>query len=337
MSARYGARSTRMWTVVAVATVWGAASAIVGVLGTGTAAAQPASPTLRYTCNFPTIGGQPITARISTDIPTSIAVGESSPPFAIKAAATVDASFTFGLRYILGVRIMEGSLDAETTVTAPQGEIGIPVHLTITRTSIPASGSFDIPATGTAPTLTFTKPGSARITAGNFTLHLVPEDANGNITSPGRTNVPCTLNTGQDNVVTTFDITAPRTTTGPAATGTPGTPSAGRPTAPAAATPTGPTGSPASDGSGTATATQSPTSDGSGTAAAVPASAATPDPTRSTINAAATTTATTGGGQGTGSVILLLAGVLAAATATAAAAFRFGPQLKRRRASGHRY
>ncbi|MFJ1707416.1 DUF6801 domain-containing protein [Kitasatospora sp. NPDC088346] len=324
-----------MRTVVAVATAWGAAG-VVGVLGTGTAAAQPASPTLRYSCTFPTIGAQPITARISTDIPRSLAAGEPSPPFAINAAATVDASFTFGLRYILGVRIIEGSLDAQTTVTAPQGGIGVPVHLTITKATIPASGSFDIPATGTAPTLTFTEPGSAKITAGNFTLHLVPEDANGNVTGPGRTNVPCTLNAGQDNVVATLDITAPRTTTGTTAPGTPGTPgAAGGPTAaPDTATPTGPTASPLLDGSATATAvptspTGAPASDGSGTA---PAGAAPPDSTRSTINAAATTTATTGG-RGTGGVVVLLAGVLAAATATAAAAFRFGPRLKRRRAS----
>ncbi len=351
MSAKYGARSTWMRAVVAVATVWGAASAMVGVPGAGTAAAQPASPALRYTCTFPTIGAQPITARISTDIPRSLAVGEASPPFAINAAATVDASFTFGLRYILGVRIIEGSLDAQTTVGAPQGGIGVPVRLTITKANVPASGSFDIPATGTAPTLTFTQPGSAKVTAGNFTLHLVPEDENGKVTDPGRTDVPCTLNSGQDNVVATVDITAPRTTTGPAAPGTPGIPgipgTPGRPTAaPVTATPTGPTGSPLSDpsdASGTATATQSPTgsagppaSDGSAGATAVPTGTAAPDPTRSTVNAAAPTGATTGG-PGTGRVLLLLAGILAAATAIAAAVFRFGPRLKRRRGSEHRH
>ncbi|HXA59611.1 MAG TPA: DUF6801 domain-containing protein [Streptosporangiaceae bacterium] len=296
MSARYGAGTPRTRIVLGVATALGAASGIVGVLGAGTAAAQPASSTLRYTCSFPTIGGRPITARISMDIPTSLAVGESSRPFAIKAVATVDATFASGLRNILGVRIIEGTLDAETSVTAPQGEIGVPVHLTITKTSI-ASGSFDIPATGTAPTLTFSKPGSARITAGDFTLHLVPKDANGNITYPGKINVPCTLNTGQDNVVTSFDITGARTTTGPAASGT-----------------TGP-----------------PTSDSSGTATALPSTTATPGPTGSTINASATSTNTTGG-KGTGSLILLAAGVLAAAVA--AAAFRFGPRLKSRRRPG---
>jgi hypothetical protein len=319
MSARYRAGGPRTRIVLGVATALGAASGIMGILGAGTAAAQPASPTLHYTCSFPTIGGQPITARISTDIPTSLAVGESSPPFAINAVATVNATFAYGLRYILGVRIMEGTLDAETSVTAPQGEIGVPVHLTITRTSIPASGSFDIPATGTAPTLTFSKPGSARITAGNFTLHLVPKDANGNITYPGKINVPCTLNTGQNNVVTSFDIIGTRTTTGPAASGTDGTPSAGKPTASA-------TAAPATHGT-----TSPPTSDGPGTATAMPSTTATPNPTKSTNNAAATGTTKTGS-QGTGTLIFLAAGILAAAIA--AAAFRFGPRLKNRRRPG---
>ncbi|MFD9124073.1 DUF6801 domain-containing protein [Kitasatospora sp. NPDC059571] len=322
MSAGYGPGSPKARTVLVIAAVGGAAIGVAGGLGTGTAAAQPARPTLRYTCTFPTIGGQPITARISTDIPTSLAVGESSPAFAINAAATVDATFTLGLRYVLGVRIMEGSLDAETDVAAPQGTIRVPVHLTITRTSVPAAGSFDIPATGTAPRLTFTEPGSARITAGDFTLHLVPEDANGNLTSLGRVTVPCTLNTGQSNVVSSFALTAAPTTTGPAAPGTGGTAGAGSPTAPATASPTtqGPTGS--------------PTSTGSGPASAVPAGSAPPGPQGSTIDAAARTTATPAG-RSTGGVPLLLAGVLATAAAAAAAAF-LGPRWKRRRASGPR-
>jgi hypothetical protein len=303
-----------MRIVLGVTTALGAASGIVGILETGTAAAQPASPTLRYTCSFPTIGGHPITARISTDIPKSLAVGESSPRFAIHAVTTVDATSAWGLRQLLGVETIEGALDARTTVTAPQGEIGVPVHLTITKTSIPASGSFDIPATGAAPTLTFSKPGSARITAGDFTLYLVPKDASGNITYPGKLNVPCTLDAGQDNVVTSFDITGTRTTTGPVASGAPGTPGTWRPTASATAEPTT---------NGTAS---SPTSDASGIATAAPSTAVTPGSTRSTIAGAATGT-TTAGGQHTVGLILLAAGTLAAG----AAAFYFGPRLKNRR------
>ena len=312
MGARYGAGKPSARFILAAAAVLGATSGIVGTLGAGSAAAQPASSTLQYTCAFPEIGNEPITATISMDVPPSLAVGASSPPFAIDASAAVNGAFSFGLRYLLGVRTIEGSLDTETSVNAPQGTIGVPVHLAITPTGIPGSGSFDIPATGTAPRLSFTEPGSATVTAGAFTLHLVPLDANGNIASPGKINVPCTLNAGQNDVVTSFDITGTGTTTDPAAP----SPSSGRPTARASATPT------------THSTTGSPTPDGSSTATTVPAAAVTPAPTGSAIKAAATATST--GGPGTIGLILLAAGILAAA----AAAFRFAPRLKNRRRPG---
>ncbi|MGW7702010.1 DUF6801 domain-containing protein, partial [Kitasatospora sp. NPDC054768] len=192
-----------------------AATVLVGAVATAPAAARPAAPTLHYTCVFPTIGGQAITARISADIPATLPAGESSPAFAIQAAATVEASFTLGLRYVLGVRTIEGSVDAETRVRAPQDETAVPVHLTITRTAVPASGSFEIPATGNAPRLSFTRPGTGRVTTGNFTLHLVPKDADGNLAGPGRVDVPCTLNAGQDNTVAPFEVTPAKTSPPP--------------------------------------------------------------------------------------------------------------------------
>ncbi|MEV8099104.1 DUF6801 domain-containing protein [Kitasatospora sp. NPDC085879] len=205
-------RRTRRAAVAATAT------ALVGTLATAPAAARPAAPTLHYTCFFPTIGGQAITARISADIPATLPAGESSPAFAIRAAATVEASFTLGLRYVLWVRTIEGSVDAETRVLAPQDETAVPVHLTITRTAVPASGAFEIPATGNAPRLSFTRPGTGRVTAGDFTLHLVPKDAEGNLAGPGQVDVPCTLNAGQDNTVAPFEVTPAKASPTPSPT-----------------------------------------------------------------------------------------------------------------------
>ncbi|WP_405009894.1 DUF6801 domain-containing protein [Kitasatospora sp. NBC_01539] len=211
-------RRTRRAAVAATAT------ALVGTLATAPAVARPAAPTLQYTCVFPTIGGQAITARISADIPATLSVGESSPRFAIQAAATVEASFTLGLRYVLGVRTIEGSVDAETRVLAPQGETAVPVHLSITRTPVPASGAFEIPATGNAPRLSFTRPGTGRVTVGDFTLHLVPKDADGNLAAPGRIDVPCTLNAGQDKTVAPFEVTPAKASPTPSPTAPPSAP-----------------------------------------------------------------------------------------------------------------
>ncbi|MEV0784452.1 DUF6801 domain-containing protein [Streptomyces sp. NPDC050423] len=222
------------------AAVAATATALVGALATAPAAARPA-PTLHYTCVFPTIGGQAITARISADIPATLPAGESSSAFAIQAAATVEASFTLGLRYVLGVRTIEGSVDAETRVLAPQSETAVLVHLTITRTAVPASGSFEISATGNAPRLSFTRPGTGRVTAGSFTLHLVPKDADGNLAGPGRVDVPCTLNASQDMTVAPFDVTPANTSPTPS------------PTAPASSSASPATTPPGTDASAVAT------------------------------------------------------------------------------------
>ncbi|MGW4651380.1 DUF6801 domain-containing protein [Kitasatospora sp. NPDC004289] len=288
-----------------------AAAAFVGTLTTATvpAAAQPATSSLRYTCVFPTIGGQAITARISADIPATLPVGESSPAFAIHAAATVEASFTLGLRYVLGVRTIEGSIDTETRVLAPQGETAVPVHLAITRTAVPASGAFDIPATGNAPRISFTHPGTGRVTVGNFTLHLVPKDADGNLAGPGRTDVPCTLQAGQDNTVAHFDVTPAKASPTPLPTAPPS--ALPRPSASSATTP-----APTSASS----ATTAPGTDASAVASTVSASAtpSTTPPSTFALTSTDAPQAPTTHPQGASLVATGIAAAIAAALATLA-------------------
>jgi hypothetical protein len=278
----------------------------LGVLGAATAQAQPAPAALHYTCTFPTIGGQQISADLATDIPTSLPVGASSPPFAINAHATVDGSFTLGLHYVLGVSNLEGSIDTEADVTAPEGPISVPVHLVIPRTGVPSSGSFSIPARGLAPSLTFHEPGAGRVSAGDFTLHLVPEDANGHVTYPGKVDVPCTLNSGQNNVVGLFQITSTAPTTGPATS-----PPSGGTTATSIS----------SSGSPSAKSSSAPPSAGT-TVATGPSDSTTPRPTSSALQAATTAATKTAHDSATGPV-LLVAGVLAIGTAIAVAARRY--------------
>lgn len=208
-----------------------AAGAAAGVLGAETAAAQPVSLTLRYACAFPYIGSQDITASISMDVPQDHTVGEPSHRLAIHAEATVGSGLTFGLA-ALGVRSVDGTLRAKTRVTAPEGDLGITVPLTVARTSIPSSGSLRIPAGGTAPPVTFTEAGPAEIVVGDFAVHLVPRDADGHPTLQ-ELDVPCTVRGGQDTVLTSFTIApAPRrsASAGPGTGEGPG-PSSGKATA----------------------------------------------------------------------------------------------------------
>jgi len=295
-----------LWAAIAL----GLTGGIVGVLGAGTAAAQPVSLTLRYTCSFPLINDQSITARIQSDIPKSIAVGESSQRFTIDAVTTVGATLTQGLG-LIGMKTVEGTVDAKTSVAAPHGDISVTVPMAITRTSIPASGSFDVSATGTAPTLRFSQPGNGKITVGGLVLHLVPRNASGDLTFLGKLDVPCTLDAGQDNAAIPFDITGTTTATGSVASGTTGAPGTRTPTASETTRPTT---------NGTTSSTTS------GAAASTGAASGS---TKPTTEDPASATATTGGRDAEGPILLAVgtAGTLVAG----AAAVRFGSRLRNRR------
>jgi hypothetical protein len=339
MDSRYGAGSSRRRIGLAAGAALTAAGAAVAGPGAGSAAAAPVAATLHYTCTFPYIGGQQITARISADFPSSVAAGTSSPRFAVHAAADVDGAFTTGLRQVLGVRVIEGSVDARTGVAAPQGTRTVSVHLAITPTKVPASGTFAIPATGTAPALGFTAPGHGTVSAGDFTLHLVPEDAGGHLSRVGKVDVPCTLNTGQSGIVAAFRVTPSATrTTPPAAPGSPSAPGTGGHGGSASARPGTSAPATATRAPSTSPATGARTTAAPGARSATTASGAAPGtsgpgqrPDAATEVAAADTAQT---GTGSGHLAALIAGVVAAAALAAAAALRLVPRLRNRRTGG---
>ncbi|MGP3947665.1 DUF6801 domain-containing protein [Streptomyces sp. 7N604] len=204
-----------------LATAVGVAGGIVGVLGAGTAAADPVSLTLRYTCSTPWIDDLPVTVRIDTDVPKSVAVGKPTPESVVNAAVPVSASATKALGKI-GVKSLAGTVNAKARVAAPEGDIDVNLPVNV-RNDIPASGSFSVKATGAAPTLTFSQPGSAKITVGDLVAHLTPKDASGDVTFPGKIDVRCQLDGGQNNVMASFHIAGTGTATGPATSGTTGT------------------------------------------------------------------------------------------------------------------
>ncbi|WP_425424342.1 DUF6801 domain-containing protein [Streptomyces lushanensis] len=186
----------------------------MGVVGTGPAAANPVSLKLRYTCSVPLIHDRSGTVTIDSDVPKSAAVGRPTPKFVIRAGVPVNAADTRGLRRA-GIRTIEGTVEAKVHVTAPEGSTTITVPFHVVRTNVPASGPFLVRATGTAPRRTFSRPGKVRITVGDLILRVT---ARGSMTV--RLKVPCRLNSGQNNVMASLDITRTRTATGPASSGT---------------------------------------------------------------------------------------------------------------------
>ncbi|MDH6116421.1 hypothetical protein ABH930_000820 [Kitasatospora sp. GAS204A] len=343
MSSRRSTGTLRARIALGVVTVVGAAGTIVGGLGAGSAAAQTVSLTLSYTCTFPVIGGQSIAMRIDSDIPNSVAAGQSNPNFAFQAVVTAGDGVAQGLS-VIGVRIVEGSGDADVSVAVPGGPMAVTVSAPIPKTPIPPAGSFDIKAAGTAPALTFNQPGHGTITIGGILLHLVPEDANGNLTFPGKIDVPCALDAGQNNLVATFDITTPPPPPGPTTparptptptTRTPAPPTTRPSTPPSTVTsgspvsgspdPTSPT-SPTSAAASTASDSPSPSPSDSGSP---PSSAAAAPPGSTSLTNSPTAKAGGPSAMDLGLTLLAVGALVASAVA-----YRYGWSRRNRRRTG---
>jgi hypothetical protein len=197
----------------------------------------------------------PVTVRIDSDIPESAAVGQPTPEFVVNASVPVEADTTKALGRI-GVKTIEGTVEAKVRVTAPDGDTDLRVPFRV-KTDVPASGSFHVRGTGSAPPLTFTLPGRANVSVGDLVARLTPKDASGDVTFPGEIEARCTMDPGQDDVIAWFRIAGTGTTTGPADSGTTGA------TGPADSGTTGATGT---SGSGAPAADEAT----SGTAASKP-------------------------------------------------------------------
>lgn len=296
-----------------------------GAVGAGVATARPVSLTLHYTCDFPVINGQRVTVQVDADVPSSHTVGVPTQPFPIEVVATVSDLFTTGLN-LLGAHSIEGTAEGNVNVAAPQGAFSVSIPFTIPDTTIPASGSFRVPATGVAPSLRFTRQGKGQLTAGDINLHLAARDADGNPTL-GKLDLPCTLDNGQNDVIESFDI-RPQ----PAATAT--TTSGATPTATTTARVTTPAAR------GRATSGNGGTPVGGSTVAGAPgrtvapptdsASAATAKPTKTSTADGTSLNATGGGTGGAKGTILLTVGGCAAAVAVVG----YGGLLWRRRHAG---
>nr|WP_274918287.1 DUF6801 domain-containing protein [Streptomyces sp. WZ-12] len=304
---------------------------MVGNIGAGSAAAQPLSRTFDYTCSAGLLSNQPFTVEIYSDVPRSVAVGAPRKTIAVNAVATVSAGFTWWLAHA-GMKTLGGTVDGTVHVAAPQEDFDVAVPFHLATTNVPASGSFKVRATASVTTRAFDHPGKGTVTAGGLTLHLQVENAAGSVKLWGA--APCTLNAGQSNVVTSFDVTKPtpaptappNSSTGSGAsaaprptTGSVGTAAVPRPTLSAGAGPTphsAPT--PGHPGPSASNASHAPT-----------VTSPTHAPPRSTAPAIVGRTST--GGQNTRDLILLAVGALAAC----AASFGLGALFKnRRRTSG---
>lgn len=208
MDVRSSSRRAKVLAAVTGAGLLAGAAAVVGVGGPGVspAAAAPVSITLDYDCVFPLIGSQPLKVVISSDFPSTIPVGQATGEIPIATVSTVSANATAGLRAV-GATTLEGTANASSVLTTPTLELPVQTVATIEPTPIPASGTFDVDATGATPDLTFDTPGTYTVNVNDILLDLAPKNAQGALTGLGEFESQCTQRPGQDNELASFQVT----------------------------------------------------------------------------------------------------------------------------------
>ncbi|MFE8072223.1 choice-of-anchor D domain-containing protein [Marinobacteraceae bacterium S3BR75-40.1] len=176
----------------------------------GTASADTASLTLEYTCPFPLIGTQPITADITAEVPASAQVGVPIGDVPVDVTTTLNDQARQGLS-LVGATTVEGTALSDVNVSVPGGDRPQQVELTIPQTAVPAAGDpFIVPASGTQASLTFNQDdvGNGTITVGALSLDITSRKADGSIAPDpvGQFTIDCTQTAGQDNVLHTFEV-----------------------------------------------------------------------------------------------------------------------------------
>ncbi len=177
-------------------------------VGAVSARAAESSLTLSYTCAFPLIGSQSVSATYGQNLPGSVTQGVPNSPSAVTADITVPAVVTKGLA-LIGAATVSGSAAADQSVTNGAARFGGPVRYTVPGTPVPASGAFTLHGAGTFPSVTYPNTGTAALMIGSLSLTLTPLNSKGKPTALGTFTAPCTQVPGQNNVLGTFPVLAP--------------------------------------------------------------------------------------------------------------------------------
>jgi len=195
-------------------------AAVIGsalMAANGAAMAAPVNASLEFTCPFPLIGDQIIIANISADYPESIVIGADGTPVEL-GAVNVDAITIVpdkarqGLAFVDATTITGVAHSVNTFHTAA-GDLPNNTDLLIEDTTIPAdeSGPFDVPAAGVSPSQEFdlSHVGAVTLTVDDLIMDLKNLKADGSVAPApvGEFSADCALNPGQDNVLTTIQVT----------------------------------------------------------------------------------------------------------------------------------
>ncbi len=223
------------------------ATAIVALGAAAGPAAAATSNTLTYTCVYPLINGQRLTADVTTNIPSTVPAGQALPAFDVNVVAHALDSTYSGLD-LIGAR--GGSIEGTAKAVARVDRTGaaplpVTVPITIDQTPVPltdpGAAGLTIPARGVTPSITLSTPGPASISVESLTLNILARNPDGDPIvgeglgstsdsdgNPETFDVPCSGPSVKiaDITVTGEGPTTPTTPTDTVAPTKPGTPTA---------------------------------------------------------------------------------------------------------------
>ena len=171
------------------ATVLTLAASSIAVAGAASPAhADQVTKDLTYDCNFDVLGvgdagNSTVKVSVTADIPsTPLQVGTAAPRVPVQAVVTIPDDRRVALYDLLAVRSVDAP-DAETATAAVDlnkdgivtsadvlvGDTTVKAPLTAPVTVVPASGDFDVTASGSTESFTPTTEGELAIEVGDFT------------------------------------------------------------------------------------------------------------------------------------------------------------------------
>lgn len=167
----------------------------------GTPDSTPFAPlNVTYQCQYPLIGAQPLSVKVTTNIPKSTYAGKALPAFNITSVATVPAT-TWDALSLVGAKTIQGGATATSRVGAPGFTLPVAVPITVPATTVPATRSaFNLTASGVTPALSFPRSGTAKIVLDSIKLNLTAKRADGSIIQ-----LP-SLGADSDGNPNTFDV-----------------------------------------------------------------------------------------------------------------------------------
>ncbi|MBZ2187493.1 choice-of-anchor D domain-containing protein [Alcanivorax sp. JB21] len=196
--------------------------AAAGGMGSSVAIANSVDVDLQlmYSCEYPLIGVQPLSADISSHMPLTIPVNEPTGAFDLNIVATAMGNTWTGLN-IVSATTIEGMAYADSNLSGNNLNLDLTVPMIIDQQPVPPSaGDFDLIAYGETPSLTFMENNEGEVIIAvedNLRMAMIARRADGSYVdfggswhsdpdNPEAFIVSCAVDAGQDQELHRFTV-----------------------------------------------------------------------------------------------------------------------------------